>query len=201
MNIALKNFRSEFLDREFYRFSTVDENQILKDSLISENFSGYLNAYETEIYTFNKDEQPLFNIDSVSFNTLNTVYNLQSKRTSVGDWQYYEESFDKFYYIARKVVVDTASKSIQGYVFVISRPKRYADEKFSPEIFSQSGNQMPNNIQADAYAIYKGRELIRSVNDYPFPIHLDVKEHGQTTRETEMGTLRCGTPPPIILQL
>lgn len=180
LNIALQNFRSEFLNREFYRFSTLDENQLLKDSLISENFSGYLNAYETEIYTFDKDERPLFNIDSVSFNTLSTVYNLQSKRTTVGDWQYYEESFDKFYYIARKVVVDSDSNN-QGYVFIISRPKRYADEKFNPEIFSEAGNRLPNTTQSDAYAVYKDGELISSVNDYPFPIHLDIKEPGQTT--------------------
>lgn len=180
LNIALRNFRSGFLDREFYRFSRLHENQVLKDSLISENFSGYLNTYDTEIYTYDRDEKPLFNSDSVSFNTLNTVYNLQSKRTSAGDWQYYEESFDKFYYIARKVVTDTASKNTLGYVFVISRPKRYADEKFNPELFTQSGKQLPNNTQSDAYAIYKDKELISSVNDYPFPIHLAEKEPGQT---------------------
>jgi signal transduction histidine kinase len=181
LSIALKNFRSEFLDQEFYRFSSQSGNQFLKDSLISENFSGYLNAYETEIYTFDKNEQPLFNLDSISFNTLNTVYNLQSKKTSVGDWKYYEESFDKFYYIARKVVVDLTSTNTQGYVFVISRPKRYADEKFNPELFSQSTNPSSNSHQFDAYAIYKSGELINSVNDYPFPIHLDVVKPGQTT--------------------
>ncbi len=181
LNIAIKNFNADFLNREYYRFATQDGNQLLKDSLISENFSGYLNAYETEIYTYDNEERPLFNIDSVSFNTLNTVYNLQSKRTSVGEWQYYEESFDKFYYIARMEVKDTALDKTKGYVFVISRPKRYADEKFSPELFSQSSSQLPNATQSDAYAIYKGNELISNVNDYPFPIHLNLKEHGQTT--------------------
>ncbi|RXK58421.1 HAMP domain-containing protein [Lacibacter luteus] len=180
LNIAMRNFRSEFLQSEFRRFFVSGDNQLLKDSLISENFSGYLNVYETEIYTFDKDENPLFNIDSVSFNTLNTVYNLQSRRTSSAEWKYYEESFDKFYYIARKVITDTAeSGQPKGYVFVISRPKRYADEKFNADIFYRSDTKVPDNTVSYAYAIYKSNELISSVNDYPFPIHLDKKATGE----------------------
>ena len=78
-------------------------------------------------------------------------------------------------------MVDLTSTNTQGYVFVISRPKRYADEKFNPELFSQSTNPSSNSHQFDAYAIYKSGELINSVNDYPFPIHLDVVKPGQTT--------------------
>ncbi|MFY7839569.1 MAG: HAMP domain-containing protein, partial [Lacibacter sp.] len=181
LNIAMRNFRSDFLEQQFYRFSRSGDNQLLKDSLISENFSGYLNVFETEIYTFDKDEYPLFNVDSVSFNTLNTVYNLQSKQTSSSEWKYYEESFDKFYYIARKAVADTAADQKQGYVFVISRPKRYADEKFNADIFYRSDTKVPDNTVAYAYAIYKGTELINSVNDYPFPIHLDSLSKGDKT--------------------
>lgn len=181
LNIAMRNFRSEFLEQEFYRFNTSGDNQFLKDSLVSENFSGYLNAYETEIYTFDADENPLFNVDSVSYNTLNTIYNLQSKRTSVREWQYYEESYDKFYYITRKEVVDKATNRIQGYVFVISRPKRYTDEKFNPDIFYRADSKVPDNMHSYAYAIYKGKELISSVNDYPFPIHLSSRNKSETT--------------------
>lgn len=175
LSIALRNFRPEFLDNEFYRFTTSGGNQFLKDSLISENFSGYLNKFETEIYTFTGGEEPepLFNIDSISFNTLNTVYKLQSKPTSVRDWQYYEESFDKFYYIARRDVTDRETNQVIGYVFIISRPKRYADEKFYPELFSRTFNLLPDDMPSYAYAIYKNKELISSVNDYPFPIHLN----------------------------
>lgn len=172
LNIALQNFRSDFLDNNFYRFTTASGNQFLKDSLVSENFSGYLNKFETEIYTYTAKEESLFNTDSTSFSTLNTVYKLQSKTTTVRDWQYYEESFDKFYYIARKDVIDRETNDLLGYVFILSRPKRYADAKFYPELFSTSINETADNADSYAYAIYKNRELISSVNDYPFPIHL-----------------------------
>jgi two-component system nitrogen regulation sensor histidine kinase NtrY len=185
LSIALQNFRTEFLDNEFYRFTTSGGNQFLKDSLISENFSGYLNKFETEIYTFTAGEEPLFNVDSISFNTLNTIYKLQSKPTSVRDWQYYEESFDRFYYIARKNVTDRETNQQIGYVFIISRPKRYADEKFYPELFSKTFNLLPDNTPSYAYAIYKNKELISSVNDYPFPIHLNNAKAERTTIESK----------------
>ncbi|HTH31492.1 MAG TPA: hypothetical protein VL946_09075, partial [Lacibacter sp.] len=181
LNLALRNFRPEFLESEFYRFTFSSGNQFLKDSLISENFSGYLNKFDTEIYTFTASEnpEPLFNIDSISFNTLNTVYTLQSKPTSGGDWQYYEESFDKFYYIARRAVHDKETNQVIGYVFIISRPKRYADEKFNPELFSRTFSLLPDNMASYAYAIYKNKELISAVNDYPFPIHLNSTKNAR----------------------
>jgi len=183
LSIALQNFRTEFLEREFYRFTSSSGNQFLKDSLISENFSGYLNKFDTEIYTFDAKEESLYNIDSISFNTLNTVYKLQSKPTSVRDWQYYEESFDKFYYIARRDVTDKETNQVAGYVFIISRPKRYADEKFYPELFSRTFSLLPDDMPSYAYAIYKNKELISSANDYPFPIHLNQTKKAQLTFE------------------
>ena len=176
LNIALQNFRSDFLDNNFFRLTTSSGNQFLKDSLVNENFSGYLNKFETEIYTYTVTEQSLFNADSTSFSTLNTVYMLQSKPTSFRDWHYYEESFDKFYYIARKDVVDRETNALMGYVFVLSRPKRYADQKFYPELFAKSMNETDDDAALYAHAIYKNRELISSVNDYPFPIHLTSEQ-------------------------
>ncbi len=176
LSIALSNFREEFLLANFSRFNTSGSNQFLKDSLLSEHFSGYLNQFDSKIFTFNQFEQPLFNDDSTSFNNLNTIYNLQSKPTTVRDWQYYEESFDQFYYLAKKEITDTAEKKILGYVFILSSPRRYADEKFYPELFSKTYNLSPENTPAYAYAIYKNGKLVNSYNDYPFKINLEESE-------------------------
>lgn len=183
LNIALMNFRSDFLDNNFYRLATSSGNQFLKDSLVNENFSGYLNKFETEIYTYTAKEQSLFNTDSTSFNTLNTVYKLQSKSTSYRDWKYYEESFDKFYYIARKDVMNRETNELIGYVFILSRPKRYDDKKFYLELFAKSVNETDETAASYAYAIYKNRELISSVNDYPFPIHLNGAQNDRPSLE------------------
>ena len=179
LSIALANFRTDFLADNFYRFTTSGSNQFLKDSLLSEHFSGYLNKFQSEIFTFNFREDPLYNADSTSYNTLNIIYKLQGKPTTVKDWQYYEESFDKFYYIAKKEISDPLTKQLQGYVFIISRPKRYADEKFDPQLFSKTFNLLPESMPSYAYAVYKNKELISSFNDYPFPVHLTKEQNNQ----------------------
>jgi two-component system, NtrC family, nitrogen regulation sensor histidine kinase NtrY len=172
LSIALKNFRTDFLRANFYRFNSQGSNQYLKDSLLGEHFSGYLNKFDTRIFTYDQEEQPLFNDDSTSFNTLNTIFNLQSKPLPSGEWRYYEESFDRFYYIARREMLDTGNFKVRGYVFVLSKPRRYSGEKFYPELFSKTFNLQPEDVPAYAYAMYKNGELINSYNDYPFPIHL-----------------------------
>jgi two-component system, NtrC family, nitrogen regulation sensor histidine kinase NtrY len=175
LSLALNNFRDEFLLANFSRFNTSGGNQYLKDSLLNEHFSGYLNQFDSKIFTFSQTEQPLFNEDSISFNNLNTIYNLQSKPTTVRDWQYHEESFDQFYYLAKKEIKDSAGK-VLGYVFILTSPRRYADEKFYPELFSKTYNLSPENTPAYAYAIYKNGKLVNSYNDYPFTIQLGENE-------------------------
>ncbi|HEX4957152.1 MAG TPA: HAMP domain-containing sensor histidine kinase [Lacibacter sp.] len=172
LSIALKNFRSDFLQDNFYRFNTQGNNQYLKDSLLGEHFSGYLNKFDTRIFTYDAEEEPLFNDDSTAYNTLNTIFNLQSKPLPGGEWRYYEESYDRFYYIARREIVDTSSFQQRGTVFIISKPRRYTGEKFYPELFSKTFNVKAEDVPAYAYAMYKRGELINSYNDYPFPIHL-----------------------------
>ena len=178
LSIALNNFRTGFLQEQFYRFRTQGANQFLKDSLLGEYFSGFLNKFDTKLFTFDADEQPLFNDDSTSFNTLNTIYNLQSKAVSTSDWRYYEESFDKFYYLAKRDVKDTSTFKSKGVVFILSKPRRYSDEKFYPELFSKTFNLQTEYSPAYAYAVYKDNELVSSFNDYAFPIHLP--EHHTT---------------------
>ena len=170
LSLALSNFRTDFLQNNFNRFSTQGGNQFLKDSLLGEHFSGYLNKFDTKIFTYSAKEENLFNNDSTSYNTLNTIYNLQSKNAA-GDWKFYEQAFDKFYYLAKKEVRDNNNFSLKGYVFVLSKPRRYTGEKFYPELFSKTFNLQSENSPDYAYAIYKNGELVNSYNDYAFPIH------------------------------
>jgi hypothetical protein len=51
----------------------------LKDSLLNANFTGYLNKYETQIFTFDANENPLYNDDFTTFTTLTTILKTQGK--------------------------------------------------------------------------------------------------------------------------
>ncbi|MEO6637502.1 MAG: HAMP domain-containing sensor histidine kinase [Ginsengibacter sp.] len=175
MNIVLTDFSNSFLSGAFPRFEDSGQNRQLKDSLVNENFSGYLNKYDTRIYTFGKNELPLYNDDSTRFNSLNTIVQTQGKPTEIPGLYYYDVSYDRFNYISRKVVTDTSGIT-QGYVFIVSKPKRYKSDALYPELFSKGNSNSIESSSVYAFAVYKKNQLGNSYNDYPFPTTIDSSQ-------------------------
>ncbi|HZG23222.1 MAG TPA: histidine kinase dimerization/phospho-acceptor domain-containing protein, partial [Chitinophagaceae bacterium] len=171
ISIALMYFDNDFLIRNFDRFKRRGSNAYLKDSLANKNFSPYLNKFDTKIYTFNERETPLFNEASVSYDTLNTIYEIEGKPTSVNDVRYFEKAFDKYSYICKKTVRDSRGSAV-GYFFVLSDPKRYKSDALIPELFKQNKDFLPEYSPISSYAIYNNLELFDYYNDYPFPTQL-----------------------------
>jgi signal transduction histidine kinase len=172
MNIILTDFRNENLYRIFNRFRQPYENKILKDSLINENFTGYLNKYDTRIYTFDANELPLYNEDSTNFNSLNTIVQTQGKPTAIPGLYYYDISYDRFNYISKKEITDSLG-FIEGYFFIVSKPKKYKSDALYPELFSKGNANSIESSSVYAFAIYNNRQLNTSNNDYPFPTTID----------------------------
>ncbi len=172
MNLVLTDFSNDFLSGAFKRFEKPIQNGILKDSLLNENFSGYLNKYDTKIYTFDPGEQPLYNEDSVNFNSLNTIVQTQGKPTRIPNLYYYDISYDRFNYISKKTIIDT-SGIIKGYIFIVSKPKKYKSDALYPELFSKGNNNSIESSSVYAFAVYKKNQLSSSYNDYPFPTTID----------------------------
>ncbi|MDQ6757899.1 MAG: HAMP domain-containing histidine kinase [Bacteroidota bacterium] len=168
MNIILTDFRNEFLSGIFYRFKVQGYNKFLKDSLINENFSGYLNKYDTKIYTFDADKRSLYNEDSTTYNSLNTVIETQARPTPYPNLFYYDVSYDRFNYISKKKVTDTSGKLL-GYTFILSRPKKYKSDALYPELFSKGNANSIESSPMYSFAVYKNDHLSNSYNDYPFP--------------------------------
>jgi signal transduction histidine kinase len=173
ISIILTDFSNDALLGLFNRFKNPYENRVLKDSLINENFSGYLDKYDTRIYTFDENEKPLYNNDSTNFNALNAIIQTQGKSTGVPGLYYYDISYDRFNYISKTEITDTSHKT-EGYIFIVSTPKKYKSDALYPELFSNKGN--PNSIESSsvyAFAIYNNNKLSSSNNDYPFPTTID----------------------------
>ncbi|MEP7252408.1 MAG: ATP-binding protein [Ginsengibacter sp.] len=175
MNIVLTDFNNDFLSEAFPRFEKPIQNTILKDSLLTENFSGYLNKFDTRIYTFDPDEQPLYNEDSVSFNALNTIVQTQGKPTGIPNLFYYDVSYDRFNYISKKIITDS-SGTVTGYIFIVSKPKKYKSDALYPELFSKGNSNSIESSSVYAFAVYKMNQLSSSYNDYPFPTTIDSTE-------------------------
>jgi two-component system, NtrC family, nitrogen regulation sensor histidine kinase NtrY len=175
LSIALTYFDNDFLQRNFERFKDRADNAELKDSIIKKSFSAYLDKYDTRIFTFDAAERPLFNGVEVSYDTLNTIFRIQGKETSIEDLKYFEKSYDKFSYIYKKDVVDTFGVNI-GYFFVLSEPKRYKSDALIPEVFRQTKELVPEYSPGYYYGVYSKLGLINYYNDYPFPTRLSFNK-------------------------
>jgi two-component system nitrogen regulation sensor histidine kinase NtrY len=171
INTMLTDFKNSFLSKNFEKFKDPILNIKLKDSLVNGNFTGYTNKYDTKIYTFNANETGLFNTDSTTINELNVILNTQAKPTAIPDLYYYDIAYDRFSYISKKIVLDTAS-NILGYVYIVANPKKSKPETLYPELFSKGRNNSIENSSSYAFAIYDKGQLVHYHNDYPFAIEL-----------------------------
>ncbi len=175
MNLILTDFNSQFLTKAYPRLKKPIQNQLLKDSLVNENFSGYLNKFDTRIYTFDRHEMPLYNSDSVSYGALNTIIQTQGKKTEIPNLYYYDVSYDRFNYISKKNINDSAG-NILGYIFIVSKPKKYKSDALYPELFSKGNNNSIESSSIYAFAIYNKNQLSNSYNDYAFPTSIDSSQ-------------------------
>jgi len=175
MSIAVKYIDNDFLLQNFYRFRDEKENSILKDSIITGNYSGYLNKYDTRLYVYDSADKPLYNEDPTSYEALNVILTVQSKQTDTEGLYYYETSFDKFNYIIRRDVTDSANSKV-GSFFIVSNLKSYSRDALFPELFRQSKGVDPENSPIYSNAVYINRRLVSPPGNYPYPIWLTDNE-------------------------
>lgn len=172
MSIAIQYLDNDFLADNFHRFYNEEEGKKFRDSIITENYSGYLNKYDTRLYVYDSGGKPLFNEDPTTYDALNTVLTVQSKPTSIEDLFYYESSYDKFNYITRRDVIDSSLNRI-GSFFIVSNPKNYSREALFPELFRQfSRNSDPESSPIYSNAVYVNDTLVSLPGNYPFATSL-----------------------------
>jgi signal transduction histidine kinase len=173
LSVALTYLDSNFLSRNFSRFYNQAENIFVKDSIASRSFIGYASRYEMKIYTFDSVGKPLFNSEPASFDTLNTIFRVQGKRTATPGLRYFERSYDRFSYIYRRESIVEDSMRM-GTLFVLSDPKNYKADALTPELFRQNRELAPEYSTVYSYAVYDStNNLVRNYNDYAFPTHIE----------------------------
>lgn len=164
MGIGITNIDDDFLTANYKRFNYDNSNKVIKDSLIIENFSTFLNRYDTRLYTFDNNFHPLYNEDSSTYGSLNTLIG-RGKRTTYSDLFYFENAFYSFSFLYKKEIKDSLQNTL-GYFFVVAEPKKYKNQALYPELFKQVKNA---ELDLDrTYAVYSKGRLISSVGDYNF---------------------------------
>jgi signal transduction histidine kinase len=172
MSIAIKYIDTDFIKANYYRFASAVQSKIIRDSIITDNYSGYLNKYDTRLYIYDSADNPLFNEDATSYQVLNTIFTVEAKPSATEGLSYYERSFDKFNYITRKVIADTNGTKMCT-VFIISNLRNYSRDALFPELFRQYKEMDPENSPIYSNAIYLNGRLISPPGNYPFPIFLN----------------------------
>jgi two-component system nitrogen regulation sensor histidine kinase NtrY len=175
MSIAVKYLDNDFLSDNFHRFHREEEGQALKDSIITGNYSGFLNKYDTRLYVYDSANRALFNEDPTSYEALNVIFTVQSKPTATEGLYYYETSFDKFNYIMRRQVKDTAGKKM-GSFFIVSNLKNFSRDALFPELFRQSKGIDPENSPIYSNAVYIKNRLVSPPGNYPYATWLNDEE-------------------------
>jgi two-component system, NtrC family, nitrogen regulation sensor histidine kinase NtrY len=171
INTMLTDFNNLFLSRNFARFGDSADSRRLKDSLLRNNISRYHVKYDTKIFTFDPAERPLFNGDTITYNTLNAIITTpQARSTTIKDLYTYDVSFGQFNYIFHRAVTDTAN-TLLGHVFVVAHPKKKVDG-LDAELFLSGYVKSLENSSVYYYALYKDSLLVDRHNDHNFPTRL-----------------------------
>ncbi len=171
LGIAISNVDTTQLENIFSRMQFEYANKYLKDSIISENFSGYLNKFEATIYTFNSTEKPLFNDDTaVSYRLLNNLVSTKSKATNIPDLYAYKAPNETINYIYKKQIGNKLNPL--GYLFIQAKSNPYKSEGLYPVLFNQSQENTIDLNNNYPYAIYKNQKLLNKYGQYNFSLNL-----------------------------
>ena len=167
LSIAATNFDDRWLQNNFYRFSLSEqENKMLKDSLTRQNFSGYLNKFDTRILTYNAVRQSLFNDDTTRCLDLDSLIEWHAAPSDIEALYTAGPGNKSFSYAFRKTI--TINENIQGYVYVLIIANRYKSEALYPELFNQVADPLTDPSSGYAYAVYKRGRLSENFGSYPF---------------------------------
>jgi signal transduction histidine kinase len=175
LHVVVSNLSHSFWEYNLDRFRQPLAAARLKDSIVKANFSGYLNRYETGLYIFDPQGQPVGQSKGLTFDTLSTIYELQGQRTSVKDLRFVESGTDQFAYLHRRHIQEP-NGTLKAIVFMLSFPRRYKRLTMIPDLFRQWDQRSRPQSPHYAYAVYDKGVLIASVQDYPFSRKLDTDD-------------------------
>jgi len=164
MGIGITNITEDFLAENFARLNNENSSKIIKDSLINENFSTFLNRYDTRLFTFDNYFHPLYNEDSTEYSDLNSLIS-RGKKTAYSDLFYFQNANYNFSFLYKKEIKD-AQQNTLGYFFVVAEPKKYKNQALFPELFKQVKSAEEDLDRT--YAVYNKGVLMSSVGDYNF---------------------------------
>ncbi len=177
VRMAVNNFSDEFLKNNFYRFNNPEANIIIKDSLIANNLGAYLNKYTTRIYVFDSSNTGLYNVDSTSYDVINSVIVNKCKAATMPGLYFYRNRPGNYNYIYSKKVMNDGE--YRGSVFVLIQPRVYENTALVPELFKQD-NDILSAGSGYMFGTYDNRKLVSSIGWFNFSDSVSVNQIPKT---------------------
>jgi len=177
LSISIANFSDFFIDAgNFNRFKSETSNKVIKDSLIRKNLVGYLNKYDTRIYTYDSAFTPLYNEDSTSYQVIESIINNQSKPAGIPGLFCYESASNAFSYLYNRKIISKDSVTL-GYLAVVVKLRGYKTEALTPELFKQVKDISAELNTNYSIAVYAKRKMNTNNNDsYAFADSLHLSD-------------------------
>lgn len=167
LKIALTYLDNRFLAFNFYRFHDEENGRIFRDSILTANYKGYVNKYDTKLYVFEDSTfNPLFNDDDLTYESLNNIISTSKQSRAIPDLYSYVTGNNKITYITKKIVQDTG-KTV-GALFIVSNPKTNAANALEATLFREPNENDPRTSPNYSFAIYKNSTLVESSSKYAF---------------------------------
>ncbi len=157
-------------------------NYHLRNNIAFE-FNQWQGGYTINVYLFDSTGRGLYNRDSTTYETLNTIVEQQGKTTEVPDLYLYESGLDQFRYLVRKPLQQDSLNG--GSMFITATPISFGTQTLVPELFKTLQTDMQNSALYD-HALYKEGVLISSSHNFPFTTVLPPNFNLKTEYEPRM---------------
>jgi two-component system, NtrC family, nitrogen regulation sensor histidine kinase NtrY len=132
---------------------------------------GQINKYQTKLYLFGKNQEELFNKDTLNYYFLDREK--QESSTTNSPYLFYKESIlDRHFYIAYIPIFEDSSFRFLGHIFIDLDLKKRVAETVYPELLQPPSSKSNSDENEYAYGIYGNNKLISQTNSYPFQVNL-----------------------------
>lgn len=170
IRLATEDLNDTFFKTTASKWFYEQENQRLKDSIINESFSGYLNKFDTHIYTFDQYYRPIFNEDSITYSVVQSIINRNKKSADGSSLYSFEIRKDRYGFVYEKEMRHNGK--LYGYFYILAKPRTFKTEGLYPELFKTSVTASVSDNSNYAYAIYNRFQLIKNANSFSFPQYI-----------------------------
>ncbi len=175
LNLSIKELDADLAEETPQRFLDSLDNAFLKDSIFRNNLSGYLNNFDINFFTYDKNGNPLYNKRNTSMRYLDSIV---AESVSEVDKKnlYYNESDSvagtTFIYKNKLVAADTANPV---YFYLSLRIKEGTDNNLYVRLLS-SGSQFQDLYRSYYIGMYINGKIVNETPQYDFPDTIDVSK-------------------------